>query len=32
MRQGVIPTVKILAARRVRLEDLQRFIQEHISQ
>jgi excisionase family DNA binding protein len=31
MRQGVIPTVKILAARRVRLEDLQRFIQEHIS-
>lgn len=31
MRKGVIPTVKILGARRVRLEDLHRFIQEHIS-
>lgn len=31
MRQGVIPTVKILGARRVRPEDLQRFIMENIS-
>jgi len=31
MRKGVIPTVKILGARRVRLEDLHRFIQERIS-
>ncbi len=31
MRQGVIPTVKILGARRVRSEDLQRFIQENVS-
>jgi excisionase family DNA binding protein len=31
MRKGVIPTVRILGARRVRLEDLRRFIQENIS-
>ncbi len=31
MRKGVIPTVKILGARRVRQEDLHRFIQENVS-
>ena len=31
MQKGVIPTVKILGARRVRREDLLRFIHEHIS-
>ena len=31
MRQGVIPTVKILGTRLVRLEDLRGFIQEHVS-
>ena len=30
MRKGVLPTVKILGARRVRLEDLQRFIRENV--
>ena len=31
MQKGLIPTVKILGARRVRSEDLQRFIQESVS-
>lgn len=31
MQKGVIPTVKILGARRVRPEDLSRYIQDHIS-
>lgn len=31
MRKGVIPTVKILGARRVRQEDLHRFIQDSVS-
>lgn len=31
MRQGLIPTVKILGARRVRMEDLHKFIQENVS-
>ncbi len=31
MQKGLIPTVKILGARRVRREDLLRFIQENIS-
>jgi excisionase family DNA binding protein len=30
MQKGVIPTVKILGARRVRHEDLLRFIQENV--
>ncbi len=31
MNKGMIPTVKILSARRVRLQDLQNFIQANIS-
>lgn len=31
MQKGLIPTVKILGARRVRYEDLLKFIQESIS-
>jgi excisionase family DNA binding protein len=31
MQKGILPTVKILGARRVRPEDLTRFIQENIS-
>ncbi len=31
MQKGEIPTVKILGARRVRLEDLLLYIQEHTS-
>ena len=31
MQKGLIPTVKILGARRVRHEDLLRFIHENIS-
>jgi excisionase family DNA binding protein len=31
MQKGLIPTVKILGARRVRREDLLRFIQQNIS-
>lgn len=31
MQKGVIPTVKILGARRVRSEDLSRFIEENVS-
>ena len=31
MQKGLIPTVKILGAKRVRQEDLLRFIQENIS-
>ena len=31
MQKGLIPTVKILGARRVRREDLLLFIQENIS-
>ena len=31
MQKGLIPTVRILKARRVRYEDLQKFIQESIS-
>ncbi len=31
MQKGVIPTVKIQGARRVRPEDLQRFIEDSIS-
>ena len=31
MQKGLIPTVKILGARRVHREDLLRFIQENIS-
>ncbi len=31
MQRGIIPTVKILGARRVRLEDLLRFIQDSVS-
>jgi excisionase family DNA binding protein len=31
MRQDLIPTVKILGARRVRPEDLDRFIRERIA-
>ncbi len=32
MQKGILPTVKILGARRVRPEDLNRFIQERVSQ
>ena len=31
MQKGLIPTVKILGVRRVRLKDLDRFIQENVS-
>jgi predicted DNA-binding transcriptional regulator AlpA len=31
MNRGVLPTVKILGARRVQLEDLLRFIENNIS-
>jgi excisionase family DNA binding protein len=31
MQKGIIPTVKILGSRRVRLTDLLRFIQESVS-
>jgi excisionase family DNA binding protein len=32
MQKGVLPTVKILGARRVRPEDLDRYIRESVSQ
>lgn len=30
MQKGVIPTVRILGSRRVRPEDLRRFIQDNV--
>ncbi|MCW5887593.1 MAG: helix-turn-helix domain-containing protein [Anaerolineales bacterium] len=32
MQKGVLPTVRILGARRVRPEDLDRYIRESVSQ
>lgn len=31
MSKGVLPTVQFLGTKRVRIEDLRRFIQDHIS-